>query len=76
MDSNSASELLSRNTMRCVVAIVMCVSMATTSHLQLNKCLPQRIIVYRDGVGDGMMHTVSQYEVPQMTSCFSDLFGE
>ena len=32
--------------------------------------------MFRDGVGDGMMHTVAQYEVPQMTSCFSDLFGQ
>lgn len=49
--------------------------MVMTYDLQDNGTLPERIIVYRDGVGDGMMHTVAQYEVPQMTSCFTDLFG-
>ena len=43
----------------------------THTHTQVNGCLPDRIIVFRDGVGDGQMHTVSQYEVPQMNSCFS-----
>lgn len=41
----------------------------------MNGLLPDRIIVYRDGVGDGMMHTVAQYEVPQMSSCFTEMFG-
>lgn len=39
----------------------------------MNSCLPDRIVVYRDGVGDGQMHVVEQYEVPQMTSCFAML---
>ena len=30
--------------------------------------------MFRDGVGDGQMHTVAEYEVPQITSCFS-MFG-
>lgn len=36
--------------------------------------MPDRIVVFRDGVGDGQMYTVSQYEVPQIASCFS-MFG-
>lgn len=31
--------------------------------------------MFRDGVGDGQMHIVSEYEIPQMTSCFST-FGD
>uniref|UniRef100_A0A4W3IWE6 Piwi-like RNA-mediated gene silencing 1 n=1 Tax=Callorhinchus milii TaxID=7868 RepID=A0A4W3IWE6_CALMI len=31
-----------------------------------NNCLPARIIVYRDGVGDGQLNTVVNYEVPQL----------
>ncbi|KAL2092497.1 hypothetical protein ACEWY4_012295 [Coilia grayii] len=31
-----------------------------------NKCLPSRIIVYRDGVGDGMLQTVVNYELAQI----------
>ena len=42
--------------------------------MQLNASLPGRIVVFRDGVGDGQMATVAEYEVPQISSCFS-LFG-
>uniref|UniRef100_A0A8D0CPZ3 Piwi-like RNA-mediated gene silencing 1 n=1 Tax=Sander lucioperca TaxID=283035 RepID=A0A8D0CPZ3_SANLU len=31
-----------------------------------NNCLPSRIIVYRDGVGDGQLHSVVSYEVSQI----------
>lgn len=39
---------------------------ALKAYLNFNKCLPSRIIVYRDGVGDGMLSTVVNYEVPQI----------
>ena len=42
---------------------------------QLNHCLPERIIVYRDGVGDGQLYVVSSYEVQQLSECFG-FFGE
>ena len=42
---------------------------------QENQTLPDRIFVFRDGVGDGQMATVADYEVPQISSCFS-MFGE
>ena len=45
----------------------VCVSL----NVQVNGCLPDRIVVYRDGVGDGQMHVVREYEIPQMTSCFA-----
>ena len=31
--------------------------------------------MFRDGVGDGQLNTVSSYEVPQLSECFA-LFGE
>lgn len=34
-----------------------------------NKYLPSRIIVYRDGVGDGQLNTLVNYEVPQFLDC-------
>ena len=43
--------------------------------LQVNHDLPERIIVYRDGVGDGQLHVVANYEVQQFSDCFA-LFGE
>ena len=36
--------------------------------------LPDRIIVFRDGVGDGQMFTVVEFEVPQIKKCFK-MFG-
>ena len=43
--------------------------------LQVNQVLPDRIVVYRDGVGDGQMYVVTDYEAPQLSTCFST-FGE
>uniref|UniRef100_A0A8C4IRF4 Piwi like RNA-mediated silencing 1 n=1 Tax=Dicentrarchus labrax TaxID=13489 RepID=A0A8C4IRF4_DICLA len=40
--------------------------MALTDYLKFNNCLPSRIIVYRDGVGDGQLHSVVNYEVAQI----------
>ncbi|MCI4381245.1 hypothetical protein PGIGA_G00249450 [Pangasianodon gigas] len=39
---------------------------ALKAYFRYNKCLPSRIIVYRDGVGDGMLQSVVNYEVPQI----------
>ncbi|XP_061116607.1 piwi-like protein 1 [Conger conger] len=39
---------------------------ALKAWLKYNSCLPSRIIVYRDGVGDGMLQSVVNYEVPQI----------
>ena len=43
--------------------------------LKVNQSLPERIIVFRDGVGEGREEYVSQFEVPQFNSCFA-IFGE
>ncbi|KAK9522353.1 hypothetical protein VZT92_018825 [Zoarces viviparus] len=39
---------------------------ALKDYLKFNNCLPSRIIVYRDGVGDGQLHSVVNYEVSQI----------
>ncbi|XP_026877877.2 piwi-like protein 1 isoform X1 [Electrophorus electricus] len=39
---------------------------ALKKYLKYNNCLPSRIIVYRDGVADGMLQSVVNYEVPQI----------
>nr|ANZ54961.1 piwi 2 [Fimbriaphyllia ancora] len=53
--------------------------MALTSSLkkfhEVNHTLPDRIVVFRDGVGDGQLRTVAGYEVQQLSECFT-LFGE
>ena len=45
------------------------------SVFKMNHALPERIVVYRDGVGDGQLTTVAGYEVQQLSECFG-LFGE
>ncbi|CAG2174239.1 unnamed protein product, partial [Oppiella nova] len=41
---------------------------------EVNKSLPQRIFVYRDGVSDGQLGTVKDYEVVQLLNALQD-FG-
>lgn len=36
----------------------------------MNGCLPDRVVVFRDGVGDGQMKIVEEYEVEQLRKCF------
>jgi len=38
---------------------------------QINNILPDKIIVFRDGVGDSMLETVANHEVSQLLSCFT-----
>ena len=40
----------------------------------MNHDLPARIIVFRDGVGDGDLPTVANHEVQQLAECFKE-FG-
>ena len=37
-----------------------------------NHGLPARIVVYRDGVGDGQLQTLLEYEVPQLLSSVTE----
>ncbi|XP_070689583.1 piwi-like protein 1 [Pempheris klunzingeri] len=47
-------------------SLKMALSAALKDYLKFNNCLPSRIIVYRDGVGDGQLHSVVNYEVSQI----------
>ena len=42
----------------CVAQLLLCIII-----YQVNQTLPDRIIVFRDGVGDGQMFTVVEFEV-------------
>ena len=33
---------------------------------RMNEKLPEKILIYRDGVGDGQLETVRDYELPQV----------
>ncbi|CAJ1068058.1 piwi-like protein 1 isoform X1 [Xyrichtys novacula] len=47
-------------------ALKVALSGALKDYLKFNNCLPSRIIVYRDGVGDGQLHSVVNYEISQI----------
>ena len=40
----------------------------------MNHKLPSYIFVFRDGVGDGQLKMVKEFEVPQLSECFAN-FG-
>jgi len=40
---------------------------------EINGCLPERIVIYRDGVGDGQLNAVIDHEIPQLKECFRAL---
>ncbi|XP_023936797.2 piwi-like protein Ago3 [Bicyclus anynana] len=52
-----------------------CVVEALKHYLRVNGVLPQRIIIYRDGVGDGQLKQLKEYEIRQMQIEISS-FGE
>ncbi|XP_077164516.1 piwi-like protein 1 [Paroedura picta] len=63
---------------RCVVqdrgqelvdGLKVCLQAALRTWYNYNGRMPARIIVYRDGVGDGQLKTLVNYEVPQFLEC-------
>ena len=42
--------------------------LALTAYYTYNNFYPERIIVYRDGVGDGQLRYIEEFEIPQMKS--------
>uniref|UniRef100_A0A8B9CLL1 Piwi like RNA-mediated gene silencing 1 n=1 Tax=Anser brachyrhynchus TaxID=132585 RepID=A0A8B9CLL1_9AVES len=74
----SLNQTMTRWFSRCVVqtrgqelvdGLKACLQTALRDWFKWNKYLPSRIIVYRDGVGDGQLHTLVNYEVPQFLDC-------
>jgi hypothetical protein len=49
--------------------IVECVA----QYFQCNKCLPETIVVYRDGVGDSMFQLVQTFEITQIEKGLKEL---
>jgi aubergine-like protein len=41
--------------------------------LQVNHKFPDRVVIYRDGVGDGQLQVSADYEVPQFVDCFQHI---
>ncbi|XP_044296633.1 piwi-like protein 1 [Varanus komodoensis] len=52
-----------------VDGLKVCLQAALRTWYTHNNHMPSRIIVYRDGVGDGQLKTLVSYEVPQILEC-------
>lgn len=48
----------------------VCLLAALQKYYEVNHNLPEKIVVYRDGVSEGQLTVVEQYEVPQILKCF------
>ncbi|KAM4037637.1 piwi-like protein 2 [Anomaloglossus baeobatrachus] len=49
----------------------LCLVGALQKFHEVNHILPEKIVVYRDGVSDGQLSMVQNYEIPQLQTCFS-----
>ncbi|NXK82380.1 PIWL1 protein, partial [Amazona guildingii] len=79
---SSLNQTMTRWFSRCVVqsrgqelvdGLKACLQTALRDWFKWNKYLPSRIIVYRDGVGDGQLYTLVNYEVPQFLDCLKSI---
>uniref|UniRef100_A0A5F9DQ34 Piwi-like protein 2 n=1 Tax=Oryctolagus cuniculus TaxID=9986 RepID=A0A5F9DQ34_RABIT len=53
-----------------VDSLKLCLVGSLKKFYEVNHCLPEKIVVYRDGVSDGQLKTVANYEIPQLQKCF------
>uniref|UniRef100_A0A8C5WGW9 Piwi-like protein 2 n=1 Tax=Leptobrachium leishanense TaxID=445787 RepID=A0A8C5WGW9_9ANUR len=51
-------------------SLKLCLVAALQKFYEVNHHLPEKIVVYRDGVSDGQINTVENYEIPQLQKCF------
>ncbi|NXE51879.1 PIWL1 protein, partial [Casuarius casuarius] len=78
----SLNEEMTRWFSRCVLqdrgqelvdGLKACLQTALRDWFKWNKYLPSRVMVYRDGVGDGQLKTLVNYEVPQLLDCLKSV---
>ncbi|XP_062995532.1 piwi-like protein 2 [Elgaria multicarinata webbii] len=53
-----------------VDSLKVCLVDALRKFHEVNHCLPEKIVVYRDGVSDSQLKMVENYEIPQLEKCF------
>ncbi|GAB1290212.1 Piwi-like protein 1 [Apodemus speciosus] len=56
-----------------VDGLKVCLQAALRAWSGCNEYMPSRVIVYRDGVGDGQLKTLVNYEVPQFLDCLKSV---
>ncbi|XP_068616993.1 piwi-like protein 2 [Brachionichthys hirsutus] len=57
-------------TQELISGFKVCFLAALQKYYEVNHHLPDKIVVYRDGVSDGQLKTVELYEIPQLIECF------
>ncbi|KAF0991535.1 hypothetical protein HZS_5224, partial [Henneguya salminicola] len=45
---------------------------ALEQYYKFNKCMPDAVIIYRDGVGDGQLEVVRLHELPSVQTCLEE----
>lgn len=50
-------------------------ALALREFVRVNKVLPDRIVIYRDGVGEGQLHYVYHHEVNQIKEALTSVYG-
>ncbi|ESO02362.1 hypothetical protein HELRODRAFT_65566, partial [Helobdella robusta] len=53
-----------------VNGLKICFTDALRKYYEVNHEFPSRVVIYRDGVGDGQLSVVRDYEVKQLIECF------
>lgn len=53
--------------------ITQYVAGALEKYYEVNGAMPQKIVLYRDGVGDGQLYTVYKSEFEQIMSAFAEV---
>ncbi|XP_043279491.1 piwi-like protein Ago3 isoform X2 [Venturia canescens] len=64
---------LQRPNQELVDLLKICLVAAIKAYSKINGCNPQRIFIYRDGVGDGQLDIVANYEVKQLLDAFTSI---
>nr|XP_020446024.1 LOW QUALITY PROTEIN: piwi-like protein 1 [Monopterus albus] len=68
--------VLQRKGQEIMDGLRMALSAALKDYHKFNSCLPSRIIVYRDGVGVGQLHSVVDHEVAQIMESIKSMGDE
>ncbi|XP_046585759.1 piwi-like protein Ago3 isoform X1 [Neodiprion lecontei] len=62
---------LHRPNQELIDALKVCLISALKAYFKVNQRFPTRIIIYRDGVGDGQLEVIKNFEVKQLEESFA-----
>ncbi|XP_037931598.1 protein aubergine-like [Teleopsis dalmanni] len=55
--------------------LTLSVANSLRAYLEEHQCLPERIVFYRDGVGDGQLHQVVNHEVKALVNRLDEIYS-